>query len=189
MAHWWNCVPQHPRAAQLWIISMRRMDVGIPALYILCSHRTAALYNSIFNWILQEAPEVRENLQTIVSDFEVALLSSVQVTIPWVRRRGCWFHFARVRFPANRCQEAIQVIVNLLQPLENFNDNYFLFRRYLQRFWLPQANTVSVCDVPWRTNNVAEAFNRHLLARMGRPHPPLFRFLDENDDLTMVEEV
>ncbi|XP_074097811.1 uncharacterized protein LOC141526653 [Cotesia typhae] len=199
-----QCVPQRPRALQLFMIHMRRMDIGIPVLYILCSHRTIPMYNGIFNWILNQVPEIRQNLQTIVSDFEVAILRSVEICMPWVNRRGCWFHFVRAvtrkwnalrlpahdapehrilnltwtlqLVPANRFTEALDVIIDQLLPLENMDDNYYLFRRYLQRYWLPLANIVSVYNSPWRTNNISEVFNRHLLSNLG-PHPNLFRFL------------
>lgn len=80
--------------------------------------------------------------------------------------------------PANRFREALDVIVNLILPLEMDHDNYYLFRRYLERYWLLHANVVSVYNSPWRTNNISEAFNRHLLSKLGE-HPNLFSFLRE----------
>ncbi|XP_044583029.1 uncharacterized protein LOC123264052 [Cotesia glomerata] len=163
------------------------------------------MYNAIFRWIpLQVVPEVQENLQTIITDFEAAILKSVQTCMPWVHRRGCWFHFARAvtrkwnslglpgreapehrilnltwalpLVPAARFEEALEEVVALIRPLEDGNDNFYLFRRYLQRFWLPLANIISVYNTPWRTNNIAEVCNMHLVSKVG-PHPPLFKFL------------
>ncbi|XP_044586065.1 uncharacterized protein LOC123266096 [Cotesia glomerata] len=199
-----QCVPLRPRASQLLIIHVRRMDVGIPILYVLCSRRTTKMYESIFRWILFEVPVIQQNLQTVVTDFEAAILKSIQSCMPWVHRRGCWFHFARAvtrkwnslrlpdrnapehrilnltwvlpLVPAARLEEALEEIVTLLRPLEENNDNFYLFRRYLQRFWLPLADIISVYNTPWRTNNISEVYNLHLSSILG-PHPPLFKFL------------
>ncbi|CAD6216030.1 GSCOCG00011239001-RA-CDS [Cotesia congregata] len=89
-------VPQHPRGSQLLIFHIRRMEVGILALFILCSHKSSDLYEAIFDWLLNRIPDIRQYWKAIVTDFEDALLFAIHSKMPWVERRGCWFHFARV---------------------------------------------------------------------------------------------
>ena len=36
--------------------------------------------------------------QLVISDFETAILGAVAQQFPSSRARGCWFHFAQVRF-------------------------------------------------------------------------------------------
>lgn len=79
--------------------------------------------------------------------------------------------------PAWRIAEGIQIIADETAPLEQVNDNFFIFRRYLQRYWLPKADIISVARSPWRTNNIAEACNRHLLAELGGVHPSFYTFI------------
>lgn len=76
-----------------------------------------------------------------------------------------------------RFQEAIDVIAETAEQIEQQHVYVLLFIRYLCRQWLPLSNIVSVWGSPFRTNNFAEAFNRHLIARLNGEYPALFTFL------------
>lgn len=81
--------------------------------------------------------------------------------------------------PPDRFPEAIAVIVETAEQIEQEHPNVLLFIRYLCQQWLPLSNIVSVWNSPWRTNNFAEAFNRHLIARLNGEYPSLFTFLSK----------
>lgn len=79
--------------------------------------------------------------------------------------------------PPNRFQEALEIIVASAELIEPEHKNVLRFIHYLFRQWLPLSDIVSVWNSPWRTNNFAEAFNRHLIARLNGEYPALFTFL------------
>ncbi len=107
-------------AKQLLILHMRKMDVvcnwntfflysimssftsfsifsqGIASVFVLCSNQTAELYTGIWNFLLERAPGLKDNLKVVMMDFERALIKSVKESMPNVTIRGCWFHFTRV---------------------------------------------------------------------------------------------
>ncbi|XP_057323928.1 uncharacterized protein LOC130666716 [Microplitis mediator] len=199
-------VPRTPRAAQLLIIYLKKMDVGIPILFALCSSRTAAMYNAIWQFLIERARGILTNLRFIITDFEAVIISSIRTTFPFVRIRGCWFHCIRAMtrkwnslrlprddndqtlkeawalalIPPEKFQEAIGIIAETAELIEPEHENVIMFIYYLCRQWLPLAYIVSVWNSPWRTNNFAEAFNRHLMAQINGEYPSLFVFLCKN---------
>lgn len=81
--------------------------------------------------------------------------------------------------PPEKFEEAIGLIAQTAELIEPEHENVVLFIHYLVRQWLPLANIVSVWNSPWRTNNFAEAFNRHLMTRFNGEYPSLFHFLSK----------
>ncbi|KAG8148326.1 uncharacterized LOC118071461 [Chelonus insularis] len=203
-----KCVPRAIGAKQLLILHMRKMDVGIASVFVLCSGQTAELYTGIWNFLLGRAPRLRENLKTVMMDFERALIKSVKETMPWVTIRGCWFHFTRaISFHwqdlglKNVSSPLVQDILSLawvlpLLPKEGFpeaiefyrkkanqvdpeyQDNVNKFINYLENQWLRIAEVVSVWRSPKRTNNICESFHRWLPQRLG-VHPNLYAFIEK----------
>ena len=61
---------------------------------------TEILYDVIFEKIVEvldrDIPSVVMAISLMVSDFEKAILSSIQRVFPNGRARGCWFHFGQV---------------------------------------------------------------------------------------------
>ena len=64
------------------------------------SEKTAELYTLVLKRILEvldnKFPGEQCAVRLMISDFELAILSSMKETFPNGRARGCWFHFAQV---------------------------------------------------------------------------------------------
>ncbi|XP_044597771.1 uncharacterized protein LOC123274269 [Cotesia glomerata] len=148
---------------------LKKMDVGIPVLFVLCSLRTKALYNTIWEFIIARVNGIQNRLQRVVIDFEAAIISSIKETFPLVRIRGCWFHCLRAMtrkwnslrlpqgndktlklawalslLPPQLFHEAIGIIVESAERIEAEHPNVSLFIYYLYNQWLPLADIVSV---------------------------------------------
>ncbi|XP_057325513.1 uncharacterized protein LOC130667722 isoform X2 [Microplitis mediator] len=208
-------VPRTPRAAQLLIVFMKKMDVGVPVLYVLCSSRTTSMYTAVWDFIIERANNIQNSLQYVITDFEAAIISSIRASFPLARIRGCWLHCIRAMtrkwnnlrlprdgndetlreawalplIPAERFQEAINIIIQTSEQIEQEHENVVMFIYYLIRQWLPLADIVSVWNSPWRTNNFAEAFNRHLMARLNGEYPSLFTFLSQLKNIIQDMEI
>lgn len=79
--------------------------------------------------------------------------------------------------PAYLFQEAFEVIRTEARLIERDHPRIMFFITYIETYWLPQAARVSTRNSPIRTNNVAEAFNRQLVTRLGGAHLNLFLFI------------
>ncbi|XP_057329322.1 uncharacterized protein LOC130670128 [Microplitis mediator] len=134
--------------------------------------------------------------------------------MPWTIFRGCWFHFTRAvtrRWRRLRLNRAPQIILHLtwvlpLVPANLFRQGFEEIRRqanlaredfprvnffisYLETFWLPLADRVSTRHSVIRTNNVAEAFNRQLIPRLGGGNLDLFLFIERLAVIIRDEEL
>ncbi|XP_074103717.1 uncharacterized protein LOC141530492 isoform X1 [Cotesia typhae] len=209
-----QAVPDQPRFMQLLIIHCRKLDMGLPALFILCEKRTTAIYEKIWEYILDRSPEMENNLKYVSGDFEKAAISAVRNKMRWVIFRGCWFHFTRAvtrrwrrlrlirapeavlhltwvlpLVPAYLFQEAFEVIRTEARVIERDHPRIMFFITYIETYWLPQAARVSTRNSPIRTNNVAEAFNRQLVTRLGGAHLNLFLFIERLNSIIRDEEI
>lgn len=78
-------------------------------------------------------------------------------------------------------QEGIAYIeekINAVDAREEDFPKLVMFLNYLRRFWLPLRNVVCVFGNPIRTNNICEAFHRHIPRNFGR-HAHLWTMLDK----------
>ena len=55
------------------------------------------MYTAILERIIELAPNLRKNLQTVLSDFEAAGQNAVNDLFPNAFLRGCLFHYDKVR--------------------------------------------------------------------------------------------
>lgn len=63
------------------------------------TEKTAALYRLVMQRIMEVAATVPGEdfpAEVMVSDFEIAIMSTMEETFPNGRVRGCWFHFGQV---------------------------------------------------------------------------------------------
>lgn len=63
------------------------------------SDKTEELYKLVIDKVISSARELSENnfnVQLAISDFEQAILSTMEEAFPASRARGCWFHFGQV---------------------------------------------------------------------------------------------
>ncbi|XP_053594375.1 uncharacterized protein LOC128667610 [Microplitis demolitor] len=155
-------VPRTPRAAQLLLIFMKTMDVGIPVLFVLCSSRTAAMYTAVWEFIIESAEGIQNHLRCVVTDYKAAIISSIRNSFPLVQIRGCWFHCIRAMtrkwnslrlprdndqtlkeawalplIPPELFQTAIELIAETAEQIEGQHENVIMFIYYLIRQWLP----------------------------------------------------
>ena len=67
----------------------------LPGFYILLSNKTEMLYDLAFKSlrrILTQNDLYKLNIQTIITDTEVALINAINSNFNEVQRIGCWFH-------------------------------------------------------------------------------------------------
>ncbi|XP_025997504.1 uncharacterized protein LOC105203516 [Solenopsis invicta] len=87
-------VPRDPHICiQLYTVHMRFKDKGIASVFILCEKRTYALYQVIWEKILEFVPELKSNVKFIMSDYEKAANKVLQKCFPEASIKGCWFHY------------------------------------------------------------------------------------------------
>ncbi|KRY09245.1 hypothetical protein T12_12274 [Trichinella patagoniensis] len=67
----------------------------VPAVYCLCTGKDIATYGFIFQALIDKAAvlEVDLNPDTIICDFETALISAIRGYFPNMRVQGCYFYF------------------------------------------------------------------------------------------------
>ncbi|XP_070518816.1 uncharacterized protein [Cardiocondyla obscurior] len=94
-----SVLPRVPHITQLYTIHIRHMNTGIATVYMLCDVRTTALYDALWNKIVQLAPQLEQNVKFIMSDFETAAVQSLSKKFPTANLTGCWFHFNQVVIP------------------------------------------------------------------------------------------
>ena len=80
--------------------------------------------------------------------------------------------------PSELVPDGINYINTLIDNQGNIH-SLQSFRLYLNRFWLPLANIISVFNNSIRTNNICELFHRAALRQMNS-HLPFWRFLGMN---------
>ena len=84
---------------QIFTIHCEFMDRVIPLAVALLTGKTQQHYDTVINSILQGCRQLSGNniinIQSVVSDFEQAIINAVRVALPNARLCGCYFHFAQ----------------------------------------------------------------------------------------------
>lgn len=78
------------------ILDINLLFQGIAVLFILCDTRTTSMYDALWDKITQMVPQLEQNINFIMSDFEMAAVKSLSMKFPKVKLTGCWFHFNQV---------------------------------------------------------------------------------------------
>lgn len=63
------------------------------------SSKTGELYRLVMQFIVEEVGRIAPgnySVRLMISDFEEAILNTMQETFPEGRARGCWFHYGQV---------------------------------------------------------------------------------------------
>lgn len=79
--------------AQLYSVHIRYMDTGIATLFIMCDVHTTTFYDALWDKIKQLVPQLEQNVEFIMSDYEMAAIKSLSNKFPKAKLSGCWFHF------------------------------------------------------------------------------------------------
>ncbi|XP_011877631.1 PREDICTED: uncharacterized protein LOC105567391, partial [Vollenhovia emeryi] len=88
-----SVLPRKPHIMQLYSVHTRYMDTGIATLFILCDVRTATMYDILWDKIIQLVPQLKQNINFVMSDFEMAAVKSLSTKFTTAKLTGCWFHF------------------------------------------------------------------------------------------------
>ncbi|KAL1245829.1 PKS-NRPS hybrid synthetase cheA [Trichinella spiralis] len=69
----------------------------VPVVYCLCTGKDIGTYRYIFQALIDKAAvlEVDLNPDTIICDFETALIPAIRGYFPNTRVQGCYFHFCQ----------------------------------------------------------------------------------------------
>ena len=83
---------------QLYTINFFYQGKLMPAVYVLCKTKKAMLYQRVFALLHAEAARRNRSFspKTIITDFESAVMLSLQIDFPESEHRGCFFHFCQV---------------------------------------------------------------------------------------------
>ena len=79
---------------QLYTIHATYRDHVIPAIYTLLTDKTQTTYHRVIDIIRQKMADSNLvfNPQTIISDFESALIPTIRQQFPNTLHHGCYFH-------------------------------------------------------------------------------------------------
>ncbi|KAK3922325.1 PKS-NRPS hybrid synthetase [Frankliniella fusca] len=83
---------------QLFTIHGMYRDVALPLVYALLPNKLEASYTRVLEAIKEKADELHINFpepETVVSDFELAIINSVKAIFPHATLRLCFFHLGQ----------------------------------------------------------------------------------------------
>jgi hypothetical protein len=151
---------------QLYTIRVPFKDVTVTAIYAFLPNKCQDTYRELFQSIVYNchASTLQLNVQTIITDFEDAVLRAVTVVFDrHINHQGCYYH---------QIQASWRKIQQLgLVPLYNNDDDFRLFCGMME--------DVAFLPVPDLTNGI------HLLRTLCRDDPPeaaeLLDYFDSTD--------
>ena len=189
---------------QLLIIHCLVLDKIIPVFHVLMSGKTRILYDAVFLKIRSLAPQF--NLEISVSDFEIALYSSIKFVFG-SNLQGCLFHYRQSLyrnwqqhgFSCVKVKEVVSWVKQLMAlPLLPTNlihsvfyelspsvleinvlDAMATFYSYVEKQWFQAMDPkmLSVHGKFRRTNSEVESFHSSFGKRNGRKRPNFWFFL------------
>ncbi|KRZ17403.1 hypothetical protein T11_1024 [Trichinella zimbabwensis] len=143
----------------------------VPAVYCLCTDKDIGTYGFIFQALINKAAVLRVNLnpQTIICDFETALIPVIQGYFLNTRVQGCYFHF---------CQAVHRKVGVSLLEARTMGNLLPLFQ-YFQQEWMTGERLPlwNVHNVNIRTNNHLEGWHNRLNRKAGKTHNGLYELL------------
>lgn len=90
---------------------------------VLMSNRTTAAYKSVFKYIHEHLLPL--NAKGIITDFEMALRSSLRSIVPDTMLLGCWFHYSQA---LRRKVASIPLLFKLIKKDERARELYRFFQ-------------------------------------------------------------
>lgn len=72
------------------------------------------------------------------------------------------------------CIELMKEEVNNYDEI--YHEKLFKYLRYVERYWYPKREIVSVYRLPHRTNNLCESLNSRLKSKLGGKRPRVWKF-------------
>lgn len=189
---------------QLLLMHWEHRGQSWPFLYVLMYKRSTAAYIALWRYIEAEVLELRP--ASIMSDFEVAIRSSIRSQYPDCLTTGCYFHYTQANsrkaskiglikqlhstehrtlflkflrlplLPANCIREGFEM---LKLDVPHVDTCWTEFLSYFEKQWLEKEGptNISVYGRLHRTNNLVESHNSRLRAILP-PSGNLYKFLD-----------
>ncbi|XP_051168362.1 uncharacterized protein LOC127286102 [Leptopilina boulardi] len=194
--------PKIAKICQLYTIVMRVNDKSVGAVFILMTRRTKLLYKAVLIKIQELCPNLKNNLEHSMLDFESAVQTAIKELFPNCQIHGCWFHSKKAmkkRWKTLKLKEADNIILNYacclaLAPAERYYDGLEIiknkiyeynrvyhpklkkFIKYLKQYWGRRKAILCVGHLPHRTNNLCESQNSRLQSKLGGSHPQIWNF-------------
>ncbi|KRZ02765.1 hypothetical protein T11_11240 [Trichinella zimbabwensis] len=178
----------------------------VPAVYCLCTGKDIGTYGFIFQALINKAAVLGVNLnpQTIICDFETALIPAIQGYFPNTRVQGCYFHFCqavhrkvgelglktRYRHDEETRRKIKMLLATAFLPVPQVNtgvslletgttDNLLALFQYFRQEWMTHERLPlwNVHNVNIRTNNHLEGWHNRLNRKAGKTHNGLYELL------------
>ncbi|KRX18518.1 hypothetical protein T07_6660 [Trichinella nelsoni] len=191
---------------QLFTIHIFKEGKLIPVVYSLTVRKDVICYCEIFDTLIVKAAALGVVLQpqTIICDFETALIPAVQASFPGVQVQGCYFHFcqavlrkvADLGLRTRYLHEAeIKKIIKMLMataflPLHEIPEAVdlpgrdvsgsvaALFEYFRQEWMTPNRMPLwNVYHVEIRTNNYLEGWHFKMNRQAGKHHLSFYELL------------
>ena len=185
---------------QLFTLFIQANDHTLPALHILMTRKTEALYRAAILAIKELIPNF--NPIFAIGDFELAPRKALEDIFPSNTIIGCWFHFTKAIYgrilkiglsKLYNKQNFQKVDPNVMAlpflPEEQIRSTYLsfelpllglldsekelvkIFRSYFNRTWINGYVNLSVSYFEKATNNGAESYHKCLKSYFKTPHP------------------
>ncbi|CAF1449561.1 unnamed protein product [Rotaria sp. Silwood1] len=180
---------------------------GLPVVFGLLPNRRTTTYVDLFKRLKEEAIAINKVFEPkqVVSDFESALVSAIRATFPNASHTGCNFHFVQAvhrnianlglaseyTHDENMRDQCRQLMALSLMPIAEVEKQFKRIRAlvspslddlfvYFERQWINGCVPLSLWNAnesDYRTNNIAEAYNRRFGTRIMKKHPNFWSFL------------
>ncbi|XP_030745880.1 uncharacterized protein LOC115874745 [Sitophilus oryzae] len=191
-------VPRRPSFCQILTIFATSMDHAFPIVHIFMERKTKRLYDAVFAYLLTTFPNFVN--ETVITDYEVALIDSLRASYPQASLRGCFFHFCQAvlrkakmlgvhrqindnengrillrkyfALPLLPPNMIVRAFESLQDDNAELNDIFRELHVYVRRQWIERITPdhLSVYRQRHRTNNVMESYHRRLNSKLVR-HP------------------
>ncbi|KRY45209.1 hypothetical protein T03_1233 [Trichinella britovi] len=160
----------------------------VPLVYCLTVHKDLSTYREIFDNLILKAAALGVVLQpqTVICDFETALIPALQGTFPGVNIQGCYFHF---------CQAVLRKVNVELLSRDATGSIAALFN-YFRVEWIPPDRLLmcNVYNVNIRTNNDLEGWHFKMNRLAGKRHLGFYELLqllidEQGSTETLIQQV
>ena len=192
---------------QLFTLSIQVNDHTLPALHILMTRKTEALYRAAILAIKELIPNF--NPIFAIGDFELAPRKALEDIFPSNTIFACWFHFTKAIYerilkiglsklyktnktfkkwiqnlmalpflPEEQIRSTnLSLELPLLGLLDSEKELVKIFRSNFNRTWINGNVNLSVFYFEKATNNGEESYHKCLKLYFKTPHPNIWKFM------------
>ncbi|KAJ8669171.1 hypothetical protein QAD02_000430 [Eretmocerus hayati] len=196
-----RCVSTMPVMKQLYTIHITLFGKSISGIFVLTNSMQEIMYTEILRAVVRIVPALRNNVISVMLDFERAAMNAFSTVFENMILSGCYFHYVRAvmkKFYKLEIREGGVVrilkiteaipflpVAKIEQGFDYLNREALQFRdpkinqfvRYLN-FWRRLAGVISVHRKRIKTNNGQENFHMRMNRRI-QIHCRFWKLLDE----------